>query len=281
MLQAETGWYSFYVLHHRLKKVRAAIHFHLSDQVARSPLQNPFGSMEFSEALPADVLFEFILYMESELRAEGAVKMVIKHYPQIYQPHQASLIASFLLNRNYLPLAETGSYIEVWKGAAGTGFNYSVRYLQRRAEKEGVTVSQIPPAQAQEAYEFIDRCQRERGHSLSMDFSRLGRSMKIFPESYLFFGAFVREQLIAACLAVRVNARILYDYAHAHDSGFDRLSPVITVITGLHRYCQSEKIHLLDLGTSEADGLPDFGLLYFKRSLGARNTIKFTFEKNL
>ena len=114
-----------------------------------------------------------------------------------------------------------------------------------------------------------------------MTFDHLERSMVAFADRYLFFGLFLGQDLAAAAITVRVNQRILYDYAHSHDREFDNLSPVISLIDGIYGYCHDNEIGILDLGTSALEGQPDFDLLYFKRSLGARTTLKLTFEKSL
>lgn len=281
MLQSTNGWCSFYVLHSRLKKARAAIHFHISQGVARSPLKSPFGSIEFSDTLPARVLFDFISYLEEKLRREKIQTIIIKNYPHIYHTSQASMLTTFLLNQNYKASAEVGSFLDVTSSPVETGFNYSVRYKFQQARKAGVAFAQIPPSDARNVYEFIEKCQSQRGYSLSMTYDHLEKSLTAFRERYLFFGLFLEEKLIAASITVRVNERILYDYAHAHDRAFDNISPVISLIHGIYGYCHTNKIDMLDLGTSALEGMPDFDLLYFKRSLGTRTTLKLTFEKGL
>ena len=123
MLQSASGWSSFYVLHSRLKKARAAIHFHISEGVARSPLKSPFGSIEFSDAIPAPVLYDFIFFVETKLKTKNVNAIIIKSYPQIYHSNQASMLGSFLMNHNYGTSAEVGSFLDVTNSSAEAGFN--------------------------------------------------------------------------------------------------------------------------------------------------------------
>jgi hypothetical protein len=50
---------------------------------------------------------------------------------------------------------------------------------------------------------------------------------------------------------------------------------------GIYEFCQTEKIRIIDLGTSALHDRPNFGLLDFKLNLGAAPTEKLTFEKTL
>jgi hypothetical protein len=282
MLQASAGWHSYYILDEKHKKVSGAIHFHVSDGVARSPLRSPFGSAEFSESLPATVLFEFLKFFELKLKERGVSRIMIKNYPQAYAESQSVLLQVFLLNLNYsIVNAEAGSVIEVSTTGTGKIFHRSERRKLGKANEAGFTFKKLPNESLQDVYTFIHRCRNEKGYALSMPFSDLREAISRFPERYLLFGVFQHDQMAAASITIQVKTKVLYDFYHDHDAAFDHFSPVVLLVEGLYNFCCWNNIELIDVGTSAVEGLPNFNLLHFKRFLGGKPTPKLTFEKIL
>ncbi len=281
-LQAPDQWNSFFVLDTSSKHVFARIHFHIQSSVALSPFRSPFGSVEISESIPDQVLFDFILYFEKKLQQQGVSKIRIKHYPDAYNQHASSIVQTFLLNLNYKIVdAELSSVLEVTPMPVSERFNDSAKYRLKKAHNLGCTLVKITSDRVTDVFECIDKWYREKNHILSMDLEHLKRSLESFPDDYLFFGVVLKERLIAASIAIRINSRILYHFAQAHDPAFDKISPVIFLISGVYDYCIGNRMKLLDLGTSALNRQPNFGLLYFKRSLGSTASSKLTFEKML
>jgi hypothetical protein len=59
------------------------------------------------------------------------------------------------------------------------------------------------------------------------------------------------------------------------------VSPVTVIASGLYRFARSAEIELLDLGTSSVHGEPNHGVFSFKKSLGAKPSVKMYFAKDL
>jgi hypothetical protein len=56
---------------------------------------------------------------------------------------------------------------------------------------------------------------------------------------------------------------------------------VTVIAAALYRFARSADIRLLDLGTSSVHGEPNHGVFAFKKSLGAKPSIKMYFTKEL
>jgi hypothetical protein len=97
----------------------------------------------------------------------------------------------------------------------------------------------------------------------------------------VLFGVFQDDKVVAASIAIRVTTQVLYNFYCDHDNQYDAVSPVVFLIEGIYQYCASQKIPLLDLGTSAVAGKPNFGLLEFKMRLHGQPTAKLTFQKNI
>jgi hypothetical protein len=276
----EEGWRSYYVINKSQAKIQASIYFHVKDTVARSPLRAPFGSLEFSKALPGHVLFEFIKFFEQRLHSEGVSELIIKSYAHAYSPKLAVLLETFLINSDYEVItAEINSSMEVISDSIEDSFHRSQKRRLDKSLKAGLIFKELQNDQLLRVYTFIEECRKKKAYQLSMSYEDLKKMVTLFPDRYFLFGVFEDEQLAAAAITIRVKQRVLYDFYHDHSVVFDHLSPVTLLVSGIYEFCHRNEITLFDLGTSAKEGLPNFGLLHFKTLLGATPTPKLTFEK--
>ena len=279
LLQSPSGWHSFFVIQSKEKKAVAGIHFYVEENVAQSPLRAPFGSVDCADDLSSQVLFEFLLFVEGEIRKAGVRKVVIKHSPASYAPRREALLQTFLLNLGYRAThAETGATIPVIGKFEEHLDPWEKRKL-KQALASALECRQLTSDQLDTIYHFILASRNQKGYSLSMTLEEIRRVAEKFPERYLLFGVYQDDQLVAAGISIVVNDRVLYNFYSAHDSAYDHLSPVVFLIEGLYSYCTLYNLMLLDLGTSAVEGRPNFGLLDFKMRLGGIPTPKLTFEK--
>jgi hypothetical protein len=282
LLQSPVHWQSFYILNNNKKCVSAAIHFHVTEPLAQSPFRSPFGSFESDWEIPAEIIFEFLLFVESSLKVLGVSKVVIKNYPQVYAKNEAVLIQTFLLNRNFrVAAAEINSVIDVTDSSPADFFHRSAKKRLDKAREAGLIVKKLALENLELIYNFIHQCRTEKGYPVSMTLTDLRKTTALFPERFFIFGVFDGGDLVAASITIAVRKNILYDFYHDHAASYDHLSPVVLLVSGLYEYCQQQKFVLLDLGTSAIDGAPNFPLLHFKKTLGAKPSMKLTFEKQI
>lgn len=282
-LQSPLGWHSYFVEDDVEKKVVACIHFNLAEGVAFSPFRSPFGSVECHPTVPPDILFEFIRFVEIRLKSKGARTIIIKHYPDAYDERQSIILQTFMLNYGYvISSAEVASVIDIGGDLPEESFHRSEQKRLDKAIQSGLQFRELRIEEFPNVYRFIESCRHEKQYSLSMAMQDLKEVIKRFPDRVALFGVFHHHDCAAASISIRVRDGILYDFYHDHTARFDNVSPVVLLVAGIYEYCQRHQIRLLDLGTSTLPtGQPNFGLLRFKKNLGARFTRKFTFEKHL
>jgi hypothetical protein len=282
LLQSVEGWHSFAALNSKRQKVSAIIHFHVSDNIARSPLKSPFGSVEFNENISPMVLFRFLEFVESRLKARDVQKIIVKDCPSLYRPAQSAMLHTFLLNLKYqVSDAELGAIIPVTELKFDTKLHEWERRKIRQASDAQLVVKELSLNQLGEIYLFILGCKKLKGYTLSMSLAELKQTAHVFEENFQLFGVFSEEKLAAASIAIRVNDDVLYNFYSDHAEEFDPLSPVVFLLGHMYHYCQRNKIDKFDLGTSAIDNKPNFGLLDFKIRLGGVPATKFTFQKDL
>lgn len=275
-------WLSFFVLNTKHQKVFASIHFHQKNGIARSPLAAPFGSFDASADIPAHVLFDFIQYTESELRARNVSAVIIKTPPSGLQNKLGPLVSIFLLNSGYrVSLAETGALIDLGsENPEQPLHSWEARKL-RQAREASLTFGNLEKDDFRKVYALIAESRASKNYVLSMAEKDLGSMISIFPERFPLFGVFDKQELVAASVSIRIKKNILYNFYSDHRPAYDALSPAVLLLCGICHYCQQHDINVLDLGTSANGDKPNFGLLEFKMRLGAHPSPKFTFEKNL
>jgi hypothetical protein len=278
-LQSPSDWHSFFVIDAKEKKAVAGIHFYADGDVAQSPLRAPFGSIDSVDDLPPQVLFEFILFVDGELKKTGARRVVMKHSPAAYAVRREALLQTFLLNLGYrVASAETGATLPV-NGKFEDHLDAWEKRKLKQARTSALQCRQLTPGHLDTLYHFILTSRTQKGYSLSMTLEALQRVVEKFPERYLLFGVYLDDVLVAAGISIVVTKGVLYNFYSAHDNGYDHLSPVVFLIESLYSYCVRHSLTLLDLGTSAVEGKPNFGLLDFKMRLGGIPTPKLTFEK--
>jgi hypothetical protein len=92
---------------------------------------------------------------------------------------------------------------------------------------------------------------------------------------------FEGEKMIASSIMIRVKKNIVYDIFHDHDRHYDQWSPIVLLVAGMYTFCQENQIEIFELGTSAANGIPNFNLLHFKKFLGGLPSAKLTFHKTI
>jgi hypothetical protein len=279
-IQSLDGWHSFHALRAEKRTARARVHFHLEGKIALSPFKNPFGSYEFSNTIEPKELFDFMKWVEVKLVEKGAKKIEIKTYPALYDTSSSAILITFLINLGYkIKNAELSACIEVNPTSL---YQLMSSYEKRKAgqiRKTNLRFATIPVNKVKEVFDFISSCREERKQTLSMTYGQMKTVCDHFPDKFCLFGVYDNSALAAASISMLVNNSILYNFYSAHAKQYDSLSPVVRLMEGIYEFCQTEKIRLIDLGTSALQGRPNFTLLDFKLNLGATPTQKLTFEK--
>jgi len=280
-LQASEGWHWFYISQEKRQAIVASVFLHFDGAVASSAVRSPFGTIEFSDVTPIDVLYAFIAFVEERSKSAGIRTIELKLPPLLYSPSQGSLLQTFLFNQGYgVKNAEAGT-IRFTDGDFLMPLNRLERRQLRKCEEHGMTFKTLAHSNLESVYAFILSCRQKKGYTLSMTLKDLQRVMNKFADRYILLGVFDQQKMVAASVAVKISSSIVYNFYADHDEAYDFYSPGVMVVKGLYEYCQHHQIAMLDMGTSAVDGKPNFGLLNFKMRLGGMPTPKLTLEKNL
>jgi|GEM_PF-1066216 len=252
--------------------------------LARSPGQASFGGVQLAPGLPTAAVSYLLAAAEAALRQHQQQQFELRSYPSSYDPAGAATLADALGQRGYaVALAEQSYYLDPHRDYATTLAPSERRYL-RKGQRAGLVVEQEPPLLLPLAYEFIAECRRERGYGLSLSLERVQELVRAFPRQHLLLS--VREPVAgewaAVLLAIHVSQAVFYNFYIASPRRFDKLSPSVLLLGGLHDFARANEAAVVDLGTSTLpSGQPNEPLLHFKRALGGRESLRLTWQKRL
>lgn len=263
-------------------EVEALVHFHIHNGQALSPYRSPFGSFIFSEELSDSTLTEFVMYCEKKLIDDRVKTIVIKNQPEGYSFKKNILLSEVLQKLSYsITKEETSAILPITDKLFEAGLHKSEKKRLRKCREQSLIFEVMPLTQLQKIYVFLEACREEKGYALSMLYEEIRKLAETFPERILLTAVIDKNQIVAANISIRVYDSVLYNFYHDHAGEYDHLSPVVLLNEGLYQFCQSNKIKLLDLGTSNIGDQINESLLAFKLHLGAQPSRKLTFTKTL
>ncbi|WP_461108975.1 GNAT family N-acetyltransferase [Spirosoma koreense] len=275
----------FYVLtalntHTGLAEARCSF-FADSDKVV-SPMAAPFGSIEFTGALPDAVLDQFLNTLIETVQTSGRVSSLrLVNYPQCYAPEQVARLSVKLSERGFQLVGTNPTF---FLPITDISFEAVVvpaeRRRLRKCRKAGFQVAHGPLPAVATVVNFIGETRQFQGYPLTIHPDYLTDLLRRFSEHFLVFSVWDGSRLAALTIAIRVRQDILYTFLPATHPDYQRFSPMVMLLDGLFVYCQQHRIQLLDLGTAlDENGQPKPGLMRFKRNVGAQESPKLVFEK--
>jgi hypothetical protein len=251
---------------------------------ACSPGQASFGGVQLATGLPAAALHPLLEAAEATLRQHQQTQLEIRGYPACYDPAGAAALAEALAQRGYrVMLQELNYYLDTRRDYV-THLAYNERRYLRQCQHAGLVLEQEPPYLLPLAYDFMAECRRERAQApLSLPLERVQALVRAFPRQHLLLS--VRApggEWAAVLLAIRVSQATFYDFYLASPMRFNKLSPSVLLLGGLHAYAQANDATVVDLGASTLPtGGPNVSLLNFKRHLGGLESERLTWQKTL
>ena len=277
-LQSKKGWRVYGLRHKQTKKVFAQIFFNIKGKRMFSPFRAPFGSLEIYGRVGQKKVAELFSKVEEDARGLGIEYLQITNYPEAYDPFATRLIQKSLARLNFKCILEVSSIIPVDHKIFERRIAISQRQKLRKSEKRFI-FSQVKLTELKNIYNFIGTCRKEKGQILSMAFARLQKTASFLPKSFILFQVANEEQIAAAAIVIKVSEKILYTFYYSHDRKFDKISPVVFLISGIYKYAQEHHFTLIDLGTSMVSLGVNRSLMHFKNSIGGEPSDKFIFEK--
>ncbi len=151
----------------------------------------------------------------------------------------------------------------------------------RQCEGAGFVFAELNPDRLGDAYELFAQSRKHKGYPVTMKLSDFKNEFGRFPSRYRLYGVSDGHVLIAAGVVIAVNDEILYYFFGGQSQKYDEESPSTFLVYNLFQEARKKKIKLIDLGISTDKGELNHGLYEYKKSFGAFDSFKLTFELNL
>lgn len=252
----------------------ASIPFVIEDPEAISLPKCPFGSVSAVAEIKASEIALLLKELLSYLSKSKLHKFQVISFPRVYNEELYDKFDTAVNTIGFEnKLIETGQYLDLNQSFIDQ-INPSERRYINNAAKKGYSFKKLGTAHLSEVYELIKTPRIRKGYPVTMSLSELESTFNRFPEHYLLFGLFEKDKIIAGSICIRVNQHILYDFYHGDDLAYRKHSPVVPLISEIHKYAQYHRYQTLDLGISTENGLLNEGLFKFKKSIGAYETSK-------
>jgi hypothetical protein len=270
-------------------RVSAAIHFsEVEPGVFRSPRRGSFGGLFLGEGLGPDAAEGFISSVENHLRAAGAARLIVVGAPFSYHPEHASGQFSLLLKAGFeIENHDFNHSIAIDERPFEARIDSGNRKRIRKCRREGWTARQLRTEELVDAYAVIVENRMKRNVPITLAWQDLQRMIDLMPDRVRGFGVFApaigvgKSKLVAASICIVVNPRVFYVFYWGEIGGVESHSPVAMLAEKIYDTAKNEKFALLDLGISSVKGVPNPGLVRFKRNLGCEESLKLTYSKRL
>jgi hypothetical protein len=241
----------------------------------------PFGGFIIEQRATEDNLLTVIHKVVAWSKSNGVTNLLIRTFPEMYNPQQHALIKDVLLKSGFdIQFTDVAQIIPV----TGELMNLNT-HKKRRVRKAGelaFTFSQLPISSLKESYRLIVESRQNKGYPVTMPLDDLTNMFREFPQAYMLFGAFDQKKLIAASVCIEVNKAILYCFYIGDSLAYRRYSPVTFLVQCIYEFCcKSRHFKIIDLGLSTDKGILNSGLHNFKKSFGSVDSVKLTFFKQL
>lgn len=124
-----------------------------------------------------------------------------------------------------------------------------------------------------DAFRIIEKNRINKQIKLSVSIDRLVLLSTSIPNSINSFGILDQDDLVASAIVYTINSEMAYVFMWGHDPEARNGGIAMTSLCkGLFSLYKSQFFTKLCLGTSSAQGNTDFGLMSFKKGLGALET---------
>jgi hypothetical protein len=236
--------------------------------------------LEFNPRLDVRHLDALLDAIESFARAQGLHQLRITSYPFSYAPEAAQTISQRLLDRGYtIDKSELSHHLPIQEGAFESLLIGSEKRRLNQCRRAGFKLREEAQPDLERVYQFVKSCRERRGFPISLPLEQFKALLERFPDVYTVFTLRDGSTIVALTVTVRINERILYNFYPADTDEYLSYSPTVMVTQGLYDYCRDKGYGLLDLGVSTDRGAPNYGLIRFKKNLGAQASLKLSFEK--
>ncbi len=273
----------YYWVADEVNEAHAHVAFSVVDEIAYSPHKLPFGGVEVSSNVSEELIVEFLEAVERELKGLNITTIRLHQAPSAYGDQ--SIVNKAIASHGYEVIQER--VFHAITVDASDIFERMHKMEQRKIKKcrdAHATFKELKKSEKVNAFEWIEWHRTLDYKPPSMTWVDLRDVNQRNPKLYKVFGVFMDGHMLAATILVMVNAQTVYHFmpaSHVDFPGYKKFSPMVFLVEGLYKWCQSQGIKTLDLGTSYVDVKMKASLAQFKENIGGKPSKALSWQKTL
>lgn len=246
-----------------------------------SPVKGTFaGPICIGKVADSDYAYAIDLF-EQYLRSNGAVEICYSLPPMYFAPGLVSRSHYLLQSRGYINYRTDLNYhLTVSDQPFEKILSSSKRKGLKNSAMQELRIQQINDAEFDKLYSLLQLNRKALGADLSMSKGQLCELKSNFPNNIFMVGTYFENELISGAFCIRLNRDVLYVFYWGHLPNSQIKNPILPMAKFIYEWSQQRKISFLDLGTSTVGKQTNWNLMFFKKSLGATETIKCRFRKS-
>lgn len=262
------------------QNIIGSIQLSISDGYARSPVKGTYGGMYLQPNH-----FSIPIAEESLAQTEAwLLKKKVKHIelllPSLEQKEDVHTWVNIFLRNGYTISAFDLNYtIPVNSNPFENIVNRACLKKLKKIALSTLSIRELSEPEWNVAVDLIIENRKRKGRCFSMNIESIIAMRKTFKNDFKIVGVFDEIHLRSAAIYLKINIDTIYVFAWGDDGILSHLTPTTLLAKWLYEYCQLHKFSKLDLGISSDNNMPNIGLVNYKKSLGARASLKLTVRK--
>lgn len=252
--------------------------FGIDSTMAVAGFGAPFGGFDLVRSNETVANIERLVdFAVGSLRNRGITDIEVRAKPDHYGSNAAALMF-VMLNRGFtLSSCDINTYIDLSSTESVDDYIGSLkpaaRKMLRKSERLGLRSIQLDPADEAgwaEAYDVLRINRVSRGRPMRLPFDYVQTVRDAFPGRVRMLCLRDDTRTVAAALLYRILPE--HDVVQYWGDGHHHFttSPMNLLVRDVVVHALAAGTRFLDVGISSEDGVPNHGLLQFKRSVGCR-----------
>ena len=249
-----------------------------AEHIFTSPRKGTFGGLGINDTLDVPVIEHFLRGLIDHLKAKGAREIRFKCPPISHDLPLSSIVANVLLRGGAtLAAFELNQDMVI----DGRPFSERVEYGNRKrigkCLREGFVATELEIENFESVYSLMRDNRARRGYPITMTGEQLRAMSDAFPKRFRLFAVYAkpdRRQMVAASICIELSPSVLYVFYWGDATGMESHSPIALLASCIYAFGQRRGFQVLDAGASTVAGVPNYGLMRFKRGLGFSESLK-------
>ncbi|MGC4023145.1 MAG: GNAT family N-acetyltransferase [Cyclobacteriaceae bacterium] len=263
----------------RFESDGCSIYFSVSDKKLISLPKSTFGSFDLVENVSIENIRSLVNQVIAYAERQKCESVEVKCYPEIFSKEKSSKINEAFLKSGFT--VKYNDTTQILFCDKPLDLDLSRKRRLAICAEAGFTFDKLSKEFLSEAYDLFLQSRNNKGYPITMQLNEFISAFDKFPDQYGLYGVRDKGKLIAASVVVRIDEEILYYFFAGDDLNYRKQSPSTFLICNLFEEAIKLNYRLIDLGISTDKGILNKGLYDFKKSFGAIDSPKLTFEKKL